>query len=87
MLEELRKKLRRLVKLIEKKQRKPLYMDFEDQMDEVSTIELPGFTSADSFERFHSRRATLRKRLRMDFSRAAFSARIRFSFSMRSSIT
>ena len=55
MLEQVRKKLRLLVKLIEKKQRKPLYTDFEDEMGELSTIELPGFTSADSFERFRSK--------------------------------
>jgi type I restriction enzyme R subunit len=55
MLEQVRKKLRLLVKLIEKKQRKPLYTDFEDFMGEMSTIELPGFTSADSFERFRSK--------------------------------
>ena len=55
MLEQVRKKLRLLVKLIEKKQRKPLYTDFEDFMGDMSTIELPGFTSADSFERFRSK--------------------------------
>ncbi len=55
MLEQVRKKLRLLVKLIEKKERKIVYTDFEDEMGEVTTIELPGFTPADSFEKFRAK--------------------------------
>lgn len=54
-LEQVCKKRRLLVKLVEKKERKPLYTDFEDEMGEVATIELPGFTTADSFERFRAK--------------------------------
>ena len=47
MLEIVRRRIRDLVKLIEKKKRKPVYTDFEDQMGEQSDIELPGVTSSD----------------------------------------
>jgi type I restriction enzyme, R subunit len=61
MLEVLRKRLRGLVKLIEKQKRKPIYTDFEDVMGEESTVELPGFTSSDNFEKFRAKaRAFLR---------------------------
>jgi type I restriction enzyme R subunit len=52
MLESVRKKLRSLVKLIDKQKRKPIYTDFEDQLGTEGTIELPGFTVPDQFERF-----------------------------------
>jgi type I restriction enzyme R subunit len=55
MLEQVRKRLRDLIRLIEKKQRKPVYTDFEDEMGETTEIELPGFTNADSFERFRAK--------------------------------
>ena len=47
MLEIVRRRIRDLVKLIEKKKRKPVYTDFEDQMGEQADIELPGVTSSD----------------------------------------
>lgn len=61
MLETVRRRLRSLVKLIEKQARKPIYTDFEDEMGEHTTVELPAFTSADSFEKFRDKvRAFLR---------------------------
>ena len=55
MLENVRRRLRALVKLIEKAQRKPIYTDFEDELGSESSIELPGFASPDSFERFRAK--------------------------------
>jgi len=55
MLEVLRKRLRSLVKLIEKQKRKPIYTDFEDVMGDEITVELPGFTSSDNFEKFRAK--------------------------------
>ncbi len=52
MLEIVRKRLRVLVKLIEKSGRKPIYTDFEDQMGDETTFELPGFGTGMDFERF-----------------------------------
>ena len=63
MLEVARKRLRSLVKLIEKKQRKPLFTDFEDELGVETTINLPGFTvPTGDFERFRTKvRAFLRE--------------------------
>jgi type I restriction enzyme R subunit len=55
MLETVRRRLRSLVKLIEKQQRKPIYTDFEDELGGETTIELPGFTAPDSVERFRTK--------------------------------
>jgi type I restriction enzyme R subunit len=55
MLEQVRKKLRTLIKLIDKQARKPVYTNFEDEMGAPAEIELPGFTSADNFERFRAK--------------------------------
>jgi type I restriction enzyme R subunit len=55
MLEQVRKRLRLLVKLIEKQERKPIYTDFEDQMGTETTVELPGFSTPDSYERFRAK--------------------------------
>ena len=55
MLENVRRRLRALVKLIEKQQRKPIYTDFEDELGNESVIELPAFASPDSFERFRAK--------------------------------
>ena len=52
ILETVRQRLRSLVKLIDKHQRKPIYTDFEDEMGGETTVELPGFVGADSLERF-----------------------------------
>lgn len=55
MLETVRRRLRALIKLIEKQQRKPIYTDFEDELGTETHIELPGFASPDSFERFRAK--------------------------------
>ncbi len=55
MLENVRRRLRVLVKLIDKQKRKPIYTDFEDQVGENSLVELPGFATLDSFERFRAK--------------------------------
>jgi type I restriction enzyme, R subunit len=55
MLELIRKRLRSLVRLIEKKHRKPIYTDFEDEMGDETGVELPGFTAARDFEKFRAK--------------------------------
>ena len=55
MLENIRKRLRSLVKLIEKQKRKLVYTDFEDQIGGESPVDLPGFASSGGFERFRSK--------------------------------
>ena len=63
-LEDVRKRLRSLVKLIEKQKRKPIYTDFEDVMGSETTVELPEFAPLDTFERFRDKaRAFLREHL------------------------
>jgi type I restriction enzyme R subunit len=63
MLENARKKLRSLVRFIEKARRKPIYTDFEDRIGEASAVELPGFAAGTGdFERFRDKaRAFLRE--------------------------
>lgn len=61
MLEVLRKRLRGLIKLIEKQKRQPIYTDFEDVMGDEIIVDLPGFTALDNFEKFRAKtRAFLR---------------------------
>ena len=55
MLENVRRRLRALVKLIEKQQRKPIYTDFEDEIGSETAVDLPGFATPDSFERFRAK--------------------------------
>ena len=55
LLENVRKNLRALIKLIDKQKRKPIYTDFEDQLGGEQAIELPGFTAPDHFERFRAK--------------------------------
>ncbi len=55
MLETVRRRLRALVKLMEKQQRKPIYTDFEDELGGETTVELPGFASPDNYERFRAK--------------------------------
>ena len=50
MLETARKRLRLLIKLIEKDHRKPVYTDFEDQMGDETAVRLPEFDAADRFD-------------------------------------
>lgn len=55
MLEAVRKRLRGLVKLIEKQERQPIYTNFEDEMGDETIVELPHFTPPDSFEKFRAK--------------------------------
>jgi type I restriction enzyme R subunit len=55
MLEVLRKRLRELVKLLEKQQKQIIYTDFEDEIGDETLVELPHFTSSDSFEKFRAK--------------------------------
>ena len=62
MLELARKRLRLLVKLIDKQKRKPIYTDFLDEMGIETAIDLPGFEAPDTYERFRAKaRAFLRE--------------------------
>ena len=64
MLESVRKRLRDLVRFIEKARRRPIYADFEDEVGQEAAIELPGFGvgSVGDFEKFRLKaRAFLRQ--------------------------
>src|SRR6185369_4557838 len=55
--------LRGLVHLIEKRQRRPVYTDFEDEMGAETAVELLSLTAATDFEKFRAKaRDFLRKR-------------------------
>jgi type I restriction enzyme R subunit len=61
MLEAVRRKIRDLVKLIDKQKRKPIYTDFEDEIGVETDVELPGFSSGTDFDKFRAKaRAFLR---------------------------
>lgn len=53
MLDSARKRL--LIKLIEKRQRQPIYTDFADEIGSERVFELPGFAAPDEFERFRAK--------------------------------
>lgn len=55
MLENVRRKLRSLVKLIERTDGKLVYTDFEDQIGESSIIDLPVFAGAGNFEKYRAK--------------------------------
>jgi type I restriction enzyme R subunit len=55
MLERVRRRLRDLVKLIEKQKRKPIYTDFEDQMGGELSVELPGFADGTGYSKFRAK--------------------------------
>ncbi len=52
MLESVRRRVRNLVQLIDKRKRKPIYSDFEDQMGAGADFNLPGFGTGGDFEKF-----------------------------------
>ena len=61
MLEVLRRRLRDLIKLIEKRQRQPIYTDFEDEMGSETAVDLLGFDEVTDFAKFRAKaRAFLR---------------------------
>ena len=68
MLETVRRRLRALIKLIEKARRRPVYTNFEDQLGDDVAVSLPGFESGIDFERF---RAKARQFLRAHEEHAA----------------
>ena len=55
MLEDVRKRLRSLVKFIEKTKRPKTYTDFVDLMGEEQEISLPGFEGGHNQERFRAK--------------------------------
>lgn len=55
MLEDVRKRLRLLVKLIEKGKRVTVYTDFQDTLGDGTVIQLPGIGSGADFERFRAK--------------------------------
>ena len=55
ILENVRKRLRSLVKLIEKGKRITVYTDFQDTIGDESAMELPGFGAGTDFERFRAK--------------------------------
>jgi type I restriction enzyme R subunit len=55
MLENARKRLRLLVKLIDKTQRKPIYTDFEDVMGDEKDVAFDAFVRGNDFEQFRSK--------------------------------
>ena len=55
MLEQARRKLRALIKLLEMKKRKIVYTDFEDEIGEGVEVQLPIGGSAGDFERFRTK--------------------------------
>lgn len=55
MFETVRKKLRSLISLIEKKDRRMVYTDFEDEMGAEAEVELKAFAGAGNFEKFRAK--------------------------------
>jgi type I restriction enzyme R subunit len=55
MLETVRKRLRHLIKLIEKTRRRIVYTDFVDEMGAPTAIDLPGICVGMDFERFRAK--------------------------------
>lgn len=55
MLERVRKRLRALVRLIEKTQRQPIYTNFQDELGAETQIEIPGYGSGSEFDRFRAK--------------------------------
>ncbi len=55
MLENVRRRLRSLVRLIDKASRKPVYTDFEDEIGVGNDVALAAFLPADTFARFRDK--------------------------------
>ena len=55
MLEVMRRRLRDLIKLIDKQSRKPIYTDFADEMGAETQVELPGFSGGTDQARFRAK--------------------------------
>ncbi len=64
MLEVMRRRLRSLIQFIDKRQRKPVYTDFEDIIGSEIDIDLPGFAPGMDYSRFLAKaRAFLREHM------------------------
>ncbi|HUG23260.1 DEAD/DEAH box helicase family protein [Piscinibacter sp.] len=64
MLETMRRRLRGLVQFIDKRQRKPVYTDFEDLIGDETAVMLPGFSVGTNEAKFRSKaQAFLRQHL------------------------
>jgi len=55
MLEVVRRRLRDLVKLIEKQKRKPIYTDFEDVMGAETVVAFPGLGEGKDYAKFRAK--------------------------------
>ena len=55
MLETVRKNLRGFITIIKTASRKVVFTDFEDEMGEEKTFDLPGFSAPDTFEKFRAK--------------------------------
>ena len=55
MLENVRKRLRDLIKLIERSKRKVVYSDFEDEIGAATHLELIGVAASSDYERFREK--------------------------------
>ncbi|HAZ30503.1 TPA: restriction endonuclease subunit R, partial [Candidatus Acetothermia bacterium] len=55
MLEMVRRRLRHLVQLVDKRQRTPIYTDFEDAMGSETEIRLPGLEQGFDYGRFRAK--------------------------------
>ncbi len=55
MLETVRKRLRGLVHLIDRRSRKPIYTDFEDEIGEGTDVDFAVFAPADAFDKFRAK--------------------------------
>jgi len=55
MLETMRRRLRDLIQLIERRKRRIIYTDFEDEIGNETTVELPGFVGGTDYARFRAK--------------------------------
>src|SRR5699024_9779483 len=55
ILELARLRVRGLVRFVEKTRRNPIYTDFEDVLNDSTSIDLPGVTPGTNFERFRAK--------------------------------
>ncbi|WP_291992535.1 DEAD/DEAH box helicase family protein [Candidatus Accumulibacter sp. ACC003] len=55
MLEGLRRKLRELVRLIDKHRRQPIFTDFDDEIGDEKEVALPGFTDGTDYTKFRAK--------------------------------
>ncbi len=58
LLERARRRLRDLVRLIDKQKRKPIYTDFEDEISGETPITLPGFSEVANYTKFRAKALT-----------------------------